>query len=71
MEEKRRKHEPPTETERLHAAANANLRNRADGQLVITLNWASDLSASSVLFLTCVQHALQMEEERRKQLPPT
>ena len=33
MEEERRKHEPPTETERLHAAANSHTRNRADDLL--------------------------------------
>lgn len=33
MEEERRKHEPPTETERLHAVANSHTRNRADDLL--------------------------------------
>ena len=33
MEEERRKHEPPTETERLQAAANSNTRNRAEDLL--------------------------------------
>lgn len=30
MEEERRKHEPPTATERLQGAANSHTRNRAD-----------------------------------------
>ena len=30
MEEERRKHEPPTTTERLQGAANNHTRNRAD-----------------------------------------
>ena len=33
MEEERRKHEPPTETERLQASANGHTRNRADDLL--------------------------------------
>ena len=33
MEEERRKHEPPTETEQLQAAANSNTRSRADDLL--------------------------------------
>ncbi len=33
MEEERRKHEPPTETERLQASANSHTRNRADDLL--------------------------------------
>lgn len=33
MEEERRKHEPPTETERLQAAVNSHTRNRADDLL--------------------------------------
>ena len=33
MEEERRKHEPPNETERLQASANSHTRNRADALL--------------------------------------
>lgn len=33
MEEERRKHEPPTDTQRLQGAANSHTRNRADDLL--------------------------------------
>ncbi|KAL3159958.1 Cilia- and flagella-associated protein 45 [Trebouxia sp. C0009 RCD-2024] len=64
MEEERRKHEPPTETERLHAVANSHTRNRADDLLTEQRDEVKHMNQ----MIQEKKHMLQEEEEDERAL---